>query len=262
MDPYTGKVIKDDGTIHFFYVVAHLHAMFLWHGPGEWIVAIFTIVFLIELLLGLYLWWPKKWNKSGRRASFNIRWKSKGKWINYDLHNVVGFYTFGITLVLTITGLIIAFNPLSQFTINSFGGSTNHAWEESLPTSDSTQSPTNLFPILDHYFEEQPWATVAQVSTYKLEEKGFYNFTLSKMVGLKSRDGQYPVFIDKYSGLNLNPPNDVELHEAIENTYWSLHMGTWMGPLGKLITFIGGIIATSLPITGFFIWWNNRKRKY
>lgn len=260
MNPYTGEVMKDDGTIHFFYTMAHLHAMFNWHGPGEWIVAIFTIVFFIELLAGLYLWWPKKWNKSGRRASFSIRWKAKTKWINYDLHNVVGFYSLVFTLILTTTGLIIAFKPIAHFTINTFGGDADHVWESSLPVSDSTQTALDLFPIVDNYFEQEPWAEVAQVSTYKVNEQGFYMFSLSNMVGLKSRDGNYPVFVNKYSGKNLNPPESALLHENIENTYWSLHMGTWMGQLGKLLTFLGGIIATSLPITGFFIWWNKRKK--
>lgn len=42
--------------------------------------------------------------------------------------------------------------------------------------------------------------------------------------------------------------------------YWTLHMGNWIGLLGKNVTFLGGLIASILPVTGFFIWWNKLKR--
>lgn len=51
------------------------------------------------------------------------------------------------------------------------------------------------------------------------------------------------------------------MHEVVENAYWSLHMGTWLGPIGKAATFVGGLVSTSLPITGFLIWWGRRKKK-
>lgn len=35
----------------------------------------------------------------------------KIKRVNYDLHNVLGFYAFAISFVLTVTGLILAFKP-------------------------------------------------------------------------------------------------------------------------------------------------------
>lgn len=52
MDPYTGEILKDDPTIYFFYVAAHLHSQLLLHKPGFWVVAVCTIIFLIELITG------------------------------------------------------------------------------------------------------------------------------------------------------------------------------------------------------------------
>ncbi|WP_447642504.1 MULTISPECIES: PepSY-associated TM helix domain-containing protein [Chitinophagaceae] len=109
VDPYSGKILKNDRTANFFYIMAHLHASFMWHGTGEWIVDIATIIFLIELISGIVLWWPKKWNKHTRDASFKIKWNAKFKRVNYDLHNVLGFYSSLLALILTITGLLIAF---------------------------------------------------------------------------------------------------------------------------------------------------------
>lgn len=261
MDPYTGKVLKDDGTIYFFYITAHLHNSLLWHGPGNWIIDIATIIFLIELITGLILWWPAKWTKKTREQSFKIKWNAKFKRLNYDLHNVLGFYALSICLVLTVTGIIIAFKPLQKLTINSFGGDASHEWEEQLPKFNAEAKSVELNNIIDSYFEKLPWAEAAQVATYKMDSSGYYGMTFAKRVGLKSRDGNHPVFFDKQSGKEINVPQSAILHENIENVYWSLHMGTWMGWFGKLTTFIGGLIATSLPITGFYIWWGRRKKK-
>ncbi|BDD11492.1 sulfite reductase (plasmid) [Fulvitalea axinellae] len=261
MDPYTGEVLKEDGTIYFFYIVAHLHGMLLWHGVGEWIVAICTIVFLIELITGLILWWPKKWTKSTRNASFKIKWDAKFKRLNYDLHNVLGFYSLALGIVLSVTGLIIAFKPIADITLNSFGGESERTWEESLPESRPGKTPVNLFGAIDKHFAEQTWAKEAQVRTYFTQKEGYYLFSLSRQVGLKSCDGFFPVFVDKYSGQELIPTKEAKANIKIDNVYWSLHMGTWFGLIGKISTFIAGIIGTTLPITGFLIWWGRRKKK-
>lgn len=260
MDPYTGKVLREDKTIHFFYVTAHLHASLLWHGTGEWIIDIATIIFLIELITGLVLWWPAKWTKTTREQSFKIKWKAKFKRLNYDLHNVLGFYSLAICLVLTLTGLIIAFKPLARLTLASFGGATSPRWEKSLPAFRVGKVPFELNDIIERHFKSLPWAEAAQVLTYRMDSSGYYSIAFSRKVGLKSRDGNEPVFVDRFSGKDLKIPHKAMVQENIENGYWALHMGTWLGPVGKFITFTGGLIATSLPVTGFYIWWGRRKK--
>ena len=149
VDPYTGKILKDDATIYFFFITAHLHNSLMLGKAGQWIVDISTIIFLIGLVTGLILWWPKKWTKTTRRQSFTIRWKAKFKRVNYDLHNVLGFYTLSIVLVLTVTGLIIAFQPLADATIRMFGGDATHSWEKDLPKYQARQPTASFEPVLE-----------------------------------------------------------------------------------------------------------------
>jgi len=261
MDPYTANIVKEDRTIYFFYITAHLHASLLWHGTGDWIVAICTIIFLIELITGFILWWPKRWTKTTREQSFTIKWKAKWKRLNYDLHNVFGFYTLSICLVLTVTGLIISFKPLQKLTIRSFGGDPGHQWEEKLPQFKPEYTPFELNKVIEAGFKSMPQTSEAQVSTFRLDSSGYYAIKFAKRIGLKSADAAEFWFADRYTGELLQIPRESLLHEKIENVYWALHMGTWMGPIGKFCTFIGGLIATSLPVTGFYIWWNRRKKK-
>jgi uncharacterized iron-regulated membrane protein len=260
MDPYTGQILKDDGTIHFFYITAHLHNSLLLGKPGEWIVDVSTIIFMIGLITGLVLWWPKKWNKTETKKSFSINWKAKFKRVNYDLHNVLGFYALSLTIVIAFTGLIIAFKPLAQGTVSLFGGDPGHEWEEKLATVDSTKAIAPMKDVMSHFYAKYPEIEAVQISTYKLEKSGYYMIHPASFVGLKNYKG-YVHCIDKYTGKEITLPEKVRLHEEIENVWWMLHMGTWMGLWSKTLTFTAAIIATSLPITGFIIWWGKRRKK-
>lgn len=261
VDPYTGQVLDDNGTINFFYIMAHLHNSFLWGKKGQWIVDIATIIFFIELITGLILWWPKKWTKATKDASFKIKWKGKFKRVNYDLHNVLGFYALGICFVLTITGLIIAFQPIQHATTKVFGGEIDHKWQENLSSPDSTPASRSIDLRVQELFKQFPEKQEAQISTYNLAKSGHIMVALAKSIGLKSAESSTDFAIDKYSGEIIPMTEAQRMHLIVENTFWNLHMGKWMGPIGKLLTFIGGIIATSLPITGFLIWWGRRKKK-
>ncbi len=261
MDPYTGELLKDDATIHFFYVLAHLHASLLWHGTGEWIIDIAVLVFVFLLLTGLVLWWPKTWEKKYRKAALSVKVKAGWKRINHDLHSVLGFYSLALVLVLSLTGLIIAFKPLAHSTTNLLGGNAQAPWESAFPAYDSTASDTYpLNHLLTYTFNKFPERDELQVYTYFLRDKGFIPIKATNQVNLKSVSGLDYVVFNRYTGAELALDAQVLLTERIENMYWVLHMGTW-GLWGKILTFITGLIASSLPLTGFYIWWNKYKVK-
>tara|TARA_R110002049_G_scaffold309272_1_gene519821 strand:- start:19800 stop:20927 length:1128 start_codon:yes stop_codon:yes gene_type:complete len=259
MDPYTGAIIKEDTTIYFFYVTAHLHAELLAGTIGSWTVIIATIIFLIGCITGLILWWPKKWNKTTRQASFNIKWKAKFKRLNYDLHNVLGFYTLPFCIILSATGLIIFFHPLMDFTVKVSGGDAM-SFQEQLPKADSTRVSKDLVGFAyKSLHEEYPEKQAVNSWVFNLEKAGAFTLNSGKP-GLKSIENLDFTVYDRYTGekIKLNPKQVT--HEKTENVVWQLHMGQWWGQIGKLITFITGVVATSLSITGFLIWWGRRKK--
>lgn len=261
IDQYTGKILKDDPTIYFFYITAHLHDSFLLGKTGQWIVDIATLIFIIELVTGLCLWWPKRWNKTARNGSLKIKWKSTTKRLNYDLHKVLGFYAFGFLLLLSLTGLIIAFEPLSTFILKSSGADTSHQWEEKIPQFQADKQAYDLNILIDKVFTEYPQKEEVQIATYKLESSGYYFLRVADRIGLKSAQQLIFKAYDRFSGEAIDIPESALKHEKIENMIWVLHMGNWMGPVGKFVTFMAGLIATSLPVTGFFIWRSKRRKK-
>ena len=67
---------------------------------------------------------------------------------------------------------------------------------------------------------------------------------------------------DQYSGKLLSRKNYTEKNkgEKIIGMNYDIHVGAIAGLAGKIIAFITSLIAASLPVTGFLIWWNKRKK--
>jgi uncharacterized iron-regulated membrane protein len=105
LNPYSGQLLKVQNLkSDFFTIVQYLH-MYLLLPPtiGKWIVDIAVITFVVMLVSGIVLWWPR--NKAARKQRFSVKWEASPKRRNYDLHNVLGFYASTLALVLALSGL-------------------------------------------------------------------------------------------------------------------------------------------------------------
>lgn len=266
MNPYTGEILKHDKTVGFFYTVAHMHSNMSMGEVGGWIVAISTIIFVFSTLTGILLWWPKRWNKTNVNNSFKVKWKAKFKRLNYDLHNVLGFYTAILCFILGTTGLMIFFSPLLNTTISAFGGEgknwfyTLQSYPRDLEkTKDWTYYDTNK--LIEKAFDMHPDKKLIRCWTYNYDNVTIYPFFMGTRAGLKSEEGKVALYFDKFSGELVNTGNKQRIFDKVDNMVWQLHMGQWFGQFGKFATFIAGLVGTTLPITGFIVWWGRRKKK-
>ena len=71
------------------------------------------------------------------------------------------------------------------------------------------------------------------------------------------------LIFDENSGelLHTHDPKDKNFGEKVVNANYDIHTGSYFGLFGKIIWFIAGLICTSLPVTGFLIWWGKRKKQ-
>lgn len=122
VDPYTGKVqVVENSKTEFFQLVLQLHMnLLLGKKIGHTVVSVSTIMFLILTVTGLVLWWPKKWKvktlKKGLTFNFSVKWKR----LNYDLHNILGFYSLLFALLLGFTGLLFTYPSLKEIYTDTF----------------------------------------------------------------------------------------------------------------------------------------------
>ncbi len=72
---------------------------------------------------------------------------------------------------------------------------------------------------------------------------------------------------DQYTGQELPATGsyagtfkDAKLADKIVRMNYDIHVGAVLGLPGKILAFFASLIAASLPVTGFIIWWGRRKK--
>ncbi|MFV0541770.1 MAG: PepSY-associated TM helix domain-containing protein [Aestuariibaculum sp.] len=275
MDPYTGKFIKKQQTLggnefdFFRFIIDGHRALWLPYNIGRPIVGVCTLVFLLLLITGLIMWWPKKWNKTTRDMSFKIKWKAKFKRINYDLHNVLGFYSLIFALIIAITGVVWSFQWFDQVVyfiasggeIKKVGHHHPHsdlnnkdivwtdqmspldkAWYRTLEIDKNVQG-MYMTPIL--HDEDDPIEITVYHDSGTWYDHNEYFYDRYTLEPLEQEGSKYTEakFADKLSMMN-----------------YDLHIGSILGFSGKILAFLVSLICASLPITGFLVWWNKKKK--
>lgn len=265
VDPYTGIVKKlEENNFEFFVFVRMLHqTLCLSSEIGDPIVGTATIIFIISLITGLILWWPK--NKSAAKQRFWFQWKNTTKWKrkNYDLHNILGYYTLIFALIIALTGLVWAFDCYDKGVQWLFNGGKASEKKEIL-VSDTTQYTKNT--STDKIYA----ATVKihpKAKTYFLflPKENDSLATTNTFVRYQSRFDDVSMEFDQYTAKHLRTIayKDKSNGEKFRFINYDLHVGSILGFPGKVLAFFASLVCASLPITGFLIWWgrNNKKKK-
>jgi len=266
LNPYTGKITyHEKPQANFFIIVEYIH-LYLLLPPaiGKWIVGVSVIIFMVIMITGLILWWPKR--KSDRKRSFTIKWGGRWRRVNYDLHNVLGFYATSIAIILSITGLAIAFEPVSRAIYNTANlGKIDYKTEVTEPKSDSLKrAGIAAEPVVNLAF------AYARQQAPKAEMFLIHNDpALSGAIGVgayaKSMHYSHATGFefDKYNGKLLKSyiyekkSPGLKLNEM----NYDIHVGQIFGLTTKIIAFLASLICASLPVTGFIIWLGKRKKK-
>lgn len=267
VNQYTGEIIgQGKGKANeFFMTVFKLHRWLLLDSSiGRPIVGTATIIFVFLSISGLIIWFPKKlkgWKsiKPGLKIKFNANWKR----INNDLHNTLGFYSLLIILIMSLTGLCWSFewykDGLSSVLGTKVFGGRNEVKPESTLIEGKTITLKEAMAIANKELDYD--ARTLSISLPK-DSIGSYEVNKNELSRFNESVTDR-VFIDQYSGdvLKKDVFADKSIGEKISSSIKSLHLGDIYGLFSKIIYFIVCLIATSLPITGIFIWLNKMKKK-
>lgn len=264
VNPYTGEIVAFKDHEDFFHEVDELHRnLMLGREIGKPIVGWATFIFFFLLISGLIMWWPKRWNKTNRDKSFKIKWKAKFKRINYDLHNVLGFYTLLIAVLMAVTGLVMSFSWFSRTMYWATGG------EGQAPRKRPAKEV--LAPAID------PALVIADNIFYKVRNEIATHNKNEVIVSIpEAPDELIYACTDMFAGfwrdLYFEPATlelssrsgkrleDLSFPDQVRKLNYSLHVGASLGLTSKIIYFICSLVCASLPITGFYIWWGKRKK--
>ncbi|NLX56758.1 MAG: PepSY domain-containing protein [Planctomycetaceae bacterium] len=262
VNPYDGRVLKVKDMNHdFFHLVFSLHyRLLLSPDVGTTIVDCATLVFVVILLSGLVNWFPRSWAVVRQRLF--IRWRAPWSRKNYDLHNVLGFHGFPVMLVVALTGLVWGFawfDDAVHWIVS--GGAETQRYEQPASKGHSTSSTTQAENV------DAAWARLA--SRYPNAETiiVFFPQTAEASIRYVVNPDRYTYYktdhyyYDQQSLAELEVSHDWGKYEDATRSAWvrranfDIHIGAILGLPGKILAFVAGMIAASLPVTGFLIWW-------
>jgi uncharacterized iron-regulated membrane protein len=258
-NPYTAELTHvQDLEKDFFLIIEDLHMhLLLPEDIGKQVVGISTLIFLLMLITGIVLWWPKK--RKNFRKNLQIKWNARWRRVNYDWHRTTGFYISFLALFIALTGLSFSYEWMNEsfYVVANLGKDypedevSPHIKEIAVETDDNAMDIAmahtfNLMPHSGMYFvwEQGPYAPIV-TGAYPdaLEFDHQSNFYYHPESGELLKKHFYE---DKSNGMKLQ-----------EMTY-GLHTGQYFGIIGKIIAFFGSLFVAMLPVSGFMLWWGRR----
>jgi uncharacterized iron-regulated membrane protein len=115
VDQYRGVVLGGLSPVH-----DALHEVVEWHRwlgsreIGRPITGAANLGFLGLVVLGVYLWWPRRWTREAVKAVVLFRSGLGGRARDFNWHNVIGIWCAPVLLILTLTGLIMSYQWASN----------------------------------------------------------------------------------------------------------------------------------------------------
>ena len=272
VDPYTGNVCGEgNGPASAFFMSTMLLHRFLWLPMwiGRPIVGIATLIFAVALITGIVLWIPVKWrNLKNWKMGFKIRFRKGGGRLLYDLHNSLGFYMLIPMLLLTLTGLCWSFGWYRTAVEVVFGEKV-FAGRGQRPVQVEpmdTENPGKPLPISELIAKtdalrpgrgdvvvaipapESNEAIVVQKGGY-----GFWAFAVKDRYEWNHNTGE---------SLKIERFQDRSFGSKAVTLVRSVHFGDVLGLGSRIFFFIACLVATSLPVSGVWLWVNKLRRKW
>lgn len=281
INPYSGEVIGDASeektkTAEFMGKMFSLHRWLLLNEVkepifegienrklGSWISGGATLLFLFGVLSGLVIWFPKKMRSW--KNGLKIRWTSNWKRVNHDLHNTLGLYTWIFLFLMSVTGPFWSFDWYREGWQKTWGTyqDPNLKKDENKPLSvlldnKVAMNVEDLVLVVNKVLPYKGDITI----NFATDSTGTVSISKNR-VGFFAPSAGDKLVLDQYSGAVLEQDvfREKSLRNRIGSSVKALHIGDVYGQFSKLLFFISCLVATSLPVTGVFIWINKMKKK-
>ncbi len=216
-NPYTGEDVGRSVALGISVIAwcSNLHTNLLAGPTGRIVNGIGSIFVTLLCLTGAILWWPgiSKW-----RRSLMVDPRANWKRLNWDLHSVIGFWTFALIFMWAFTGIYLVF-------------------------PDPFQQALNKVAPLDFY---KPLADAVAPATPKT------NFVLVAEPPIflppppdRPNNGKRRRFVPHYSA-----------GDKVLRWLYYLHFGNFAGNKTKGAWVALGLLPMLLFLTGAIMWWN------
>lgn len=289
IDQYTGRITGKYERIGFFSTMFKLHRWLLDSANphsegvkvGKLLVGISTLIFVIALISGVVIWWPRA--RKNLKHSLSIPFSNGWKGFWKGLHVAGGMYALILVLAMALTGLTWSFDWYRsafyavcgvEHTPRNFaqsassnnkdgrgghqrerkGGDRNHGGEGRHDGEKRHEGGgrrhsefgrwQQVYDELRVQNPEAPQITIGKENaTVTLGNTG--NGRAADRYEFNRRSGELSL-TTKYA--------DANEADKLRGWIYSIHTGSLGGLFTRILWLIGALLGASLPLTGYYIW--------
>ncbi|MDQ8207193.1 PepSY-associated TM helix domain-containing protein [Coraliomargarita sp. SDUM461003] len=274
INPHTGETFETKS--HTAHEILHtLEALHRWLAfSGDWlqggrvVMGTANIIFVFLCVSGLYLWFPRKWN--WRQIKPRLLWKRrlKGKARDYRWHNVIGFWSLPVLVLLAVTAIAISFRWGHDLVFQLYGETPPEARNfgmmavepASFPAPDTSADRLPLEAYVNTLADAYPnWEALGihLPSEEALESRDVSLKTFVIFPDSMPSRAYMPVELDPFTGNILQATHFNDRSAGLRARIWVrfLHTGEAFGLISKVIASIACFGALLLVYTGFSLSW-------
>lgn len=293
IDQYTGNIKGKYERPAFFDTVRKLHRWLMIPSPkgsgthwGKMIVGASTLAFLVILITGVVIWWPRNRKMLKNRIQINTQKGKRRFW--HDLHVAGGIYAVIFLIAMAATGLTWSYEWYRNGVYSMLGAETTQAGGNSTRKSDATtqatvqadattqatvqadattqatvQADTTTQATViatDTYYEVDYWqkaleTATARSSDYRTMTISAGTITVEKS-GLGNQRANDKFTFNEENGeiTSYEPYSESSRRSKVSGWIRTIHVGTWGGWVTKIPYFLAALLGATLPVTGYYLW--------
>jgi uncharacterized iron-regulated membrane protein len=117
IDPYRGAIVMPSGSGRSQAFFSALRRWHRWIGAEaadvraqmKVVNGTANLIFLVLVLSGIYLWWPRRWTRARLRATMVPSMRGHGRVRDFNWHNALGFWAAIPLALIIVSGAFISF---------------------------------------------------------------------------------------------------------------------------------------------------------
>lgn len=256
LNPVTGKEQGRRGDMEgAFNILFKFHNTLFLPKTGRTILALLSISYLLLLVSGIVLWWPKRWPPSLRIELRKGLVRSL-----FDLHRTGGVVLGLVIAVSVASGTYMAWKPLGEGVSALAGVALVKAPKVLKPAAGATLTPLSLDRLAAIGQAQFPGASIAFIQIPGDAGQPM-RFRLHVADDLHPK-GLTQVWLHPVTGkvLGVARWNDLDPGARAFSWVYPLHTGELGGPMLEAVLFCGGVAFGMLAVSGTWLWWRRRRR--
>jgi uncharacterized iron-regulated membrane protein len=262
LDPVTLAILEvrksGEGVL---FLIHRLHGNLLISGAaGRSIVGWLGVVMLVLGVSGIFMWWPR----NGRwREAFTVKWSARPLRLNRDLHGATGIWGLAVFMVVSFSGVYLAFPQSLNATIGAV-----------LPVRDFRQAdaalkavpvegqrPLDVDGAIALALADRPDNMVQSISLPMRPDQP-YRVTLTAPHHVAGAPA-VSVYVDPWAQrvLATRDPATFSVGESLMAWQRPLHGGAGLGWFWRLLVFASGLLPLLFAVTGTTFWLLKRRSR-